>query len=121
MAPESDRQLGLVLGLVGGGLILIDGLLAGVDGTILLLIGNGHRALGLWEHSILLLLVGALIVFFTFLGRFRGADRSLASGAVLVVLVVAGWLVLGLTSGLLSLIGSLLALVAGVLFLVSAR
>jgi fermentation-respiration switch protein FrsA (DUF1100 family) len=111
----------MILGLLGAGLVVLDGVLNAVGGTILVLLGHGLRARGFWEHSVLLLVVGALMGFFALLGRSRGSDRSLTSGAVLIVLVIAGWLVLGLTGELLALLGSVLVLVAGVLFLLSGR
>jgi hypothetical protein len=40
---------------------------------------------------------------------------------VLLVLVVVGWLELGLGSGLFALLGAVLALVGGVVFLASGR
>jgi len=120
-SADGDRRLGMVLGLLGAGLILLDGILEAVGGVIFLAIGRGMRALGFWEQSVLFLVVGCLLGFFALLGRSRGSDRSLTSGAVLVVVVIAGWLVLGLSSGILALVGSVFALVAGVLFLLSGR
>jgi hypothetical protein len=121
MAAESDRRLGMILGLLGAALIVLDGVLRAIGGVISLAVGRGYYALGLWEGAVLFLVVGFLMGFFALLGRSRGSDRSLTSGAVLIVLVIAGWLVLGLTNGILALLGSLLVLIAGVLFLVSGR
>ncbi|MGD0249878.1 MAG: hypothetical protein ABSB97_03170 [Thermoplasmata archaeon] len=111
----------MILGLLGAALIVLDGVLDAVGGAIFLVVGHGLLARGFWERSVLFLVVGCLMGFFALLGRSRGSDRSLTSGAVLVVLVVAGWLVLGLSSGVLALLGSVLVLVAGVLFLLSGR
>jgi hypothetical protein len=121
MPAESDRRLGMILGLLGAALIVLDGVLRAIAGTIILVIGSQGHALGLWAQAILLLVVGFLMGFFALLGRSRGSDRSLTSGVVLVVLVIAGWLVLGLTNGILSLVGSLLVLVGGILFLFAGR
>ena len=121
MPAEPDRRLGMVLGLLGAGLIVLEGLLEGIGGVVFLAVGRSMRALGFLDHALLLVVVGLLMGFFAFLGRSRGSDRSLTAGAVLVVLVIAGWLVLGLASGILALLGSVFVLVAGILFLLSGR
>jgi len=56
---------------------------------------------------------------FSVYGRSRTADRSLAAGVILVVIALLGWLALGLTAGLAGLLGTLLVLIGGILFLVA--
>jgi hypothetical protein len=121
MTADADRRLGMVLGLLGAALIVLEGLLEAIGGVIFLAVGRTMRAFGFWDHALLLLVVGLLMGFFAVLGRSRDTDRSLPAGVVLVVLVVVGWLVLGVTSGVLALLGSILVLVAGILFLLSGR
>jgi hypothetical protein len=118
---ESDRRIGLLLGLLGAALIFLDGILDALGGVLFLAVGHGRLAIGLWEQSILFLVVGCIAGFFALIGRSRVADRSVTSGAVMVVLVIAGWIVLGLADGFLALVGSVLVLLAGVLYLVSNR
>lgn len=121
MSADSDRGLALIFGIIGALLIVVDGLLKVVGGAYYLALGRGPRALGVWESAVLFLVVGFLMGFFALVGRAGSGDRAVTSGAVLVVLVVAGWLVLGLTSGVLALLGSLLVLVSGVLYLLAGR
>ena len=121
MATGDDRRLGMIFGLLGGLLIVLDGLLRGISGAVLLAIGRSGAALGAWEHGILLIIGGLLLAFFAFYGRRGNRDRSLAAGVILIVLPILGWFVLGFGSGILSLVGAVLALIAGLLYLVSGR
>ncbi len=122
MSAEGDRRLGLVLGLLGAGLIVLDGLFDAVSG-VLFLATNGRvfHSTGFWGQAVLFLVTGFLMGFFAILGRSRGPEHSLTAGVVLVVLVLAGWFVLGLTAGVLPLLGSLLVLIAGILFLLAGQ
>lgn len=121
MTAESDRGLALIFGIIGAVLIVLDGLLKFAGGAYYLAIGHGDRAIGVWSQALLFLVVGFLMGFFALIGRSGTGDRAVTAGALLVVLVVAGWLVLGLTSGVLALLGSLLVLVSGVLYLLAGR
>ncbi len=121
MAGYQDRRIGFVIGLLGALLILVNGLLILLGGVVFLALGRGLRAVGAIDQGLLHVVFAVLAGFFLLLGRARGEDRTLAAGAVLVVLVVVGWVLLGLTSGLLPLLGSVLILVAGVLYLVAGR
>jgi hypothetical protein len=111
----------MVLGVAGALLLVLEGLVDLVSGVVFLALGHGFRALGAVEQSFLFLVAGLLIGFFAIVGRTRGEERSLVSGVVLIVLVVAGWLVLGFASGVLALLGSVLVLVGGILYVVASR
>ena len=111
----------MIFGLLGAALLVVDGLLRAVGGVVALAIGHPARAVGAWEGSVLFLVVGFLVAFFALIGRAGTGERGVASGVVLVVLAVVGWLLLGLGGGLLGVIGSLFVLIGGVLFLAAAR
>ncbi len=121
MSAEGDRRLGVLFGLLGTALIVVDGLVDIIGGAVFLALGRGLRAAGAFDQGLLYLVFGLLVGFFVVLGRSRGEDRSLAAGLVLVVLVIVGWLVLGTASGLLAVLGSVLVLIAGILYLVAGR
>ncbi len=121
MSGEGDRRIGWLLGLLGAALIFVEGVLDLIGGAISTALGRNLRPFGWFDHGVILLVFGILAGFFALLGRSRREDQGLAAGIVLVVLVVAGWLVLGLANGLLPVIGSLLVLVAGVLYLAASR
>ncbi|MGP8077514.1 MAG: hypothetical protein ACLQD8_01555 [Thermoplasmata archaeon] len=121
MAGRGDRTIGAAFGVLGAVLLVLEGLLDLLRGVYYLALGRGLRAFGPFDQSIVLIVVGAVVAIFAILGGARREERSLVSGAVLVVVALAGWLVLGFGSGVLSLLGSILVLIAGVVFLVSAR
>ncbi len=111
----------MVFGLVGGGLIALEGLVDLVRGVVYLAIGYGVRAFGPFDQALLFLVIGVVIAFFAAVGGRRDSDRAVLSGVVLIVIVLAGFLVLGFGSGVLVLLGALLALISGVAFVVVAR
>jgi hypothetical protein len=116
MSAAENRRMAMVLGLIGALLLLLEGGVDLVSGVVFFALGHGYSALGAVEQSFLFVIVGLMIGFFAVLGRSRGEDRSLLSGVVLIVLVVVGWLALGFTSGVLVLLGSVFALVGGIVF-----
>lgn len=121
MSAQENRQLAMVLGIVGALFLVLEGLVDLVSGVAFVAFGHGDRALGPVEQSFLLIITGLLIGFFAILGRSRGEDRSMVSGVILVVLVVVGWLALGFSSGVLALLGSVFVLVSGILYLFAAH
>lgn len=121
MADAGDRRVAAVLGVIGAVLIGLDGLIDVARGVLYLAIGRGARAFLPFDQGLVFLVVALLIGVFSVLGGVRREASAIVAGAVLVVLAVVGWLALGLGSGLLSVLGTILALVAGVVFLVSGR
>lgn len=121
MSAEGNRRWGMAFGLLGALLLILAGLLDLASGVILAALGSGPGAFGAWSSSFILLIVGLLVGFFSLLGRSRVRDRSFSAGLVLVVLAILGWLVLGLTVGVVPLLGSVFVLVGGVLFLAAGR
>jgi hypothetical protein len=121
MSSAGDRQLAMVLGIVGALLIVLEGLVDLVRGVVFVAFGHGYLGVSFVGQSVLFIVVGLLIGFFALIGRTRGGERSLAAGVILVVLAIVGWLALGFASGVLALLGSVFVLVSGILYLVEGR
>lgn len=115
-----DRRIGLVFGVLGSALIVLDGILRIIAGAILLAIGHTRNVVGTWDNAFLLIAVGLITGFFSLYGRSGPRDRGLAAGAILIVLSLVGWFALGFGHELLALLGAILILVGGILFLVSS-
>lgn len=120
MADWSDRAVGAVCGFLGAALLILDGLLDLVRGVIYLAIGRGLRAFGPFDQALVFIVIGGVVAVFTALGGVRRQSRAVAAGAVLVVVALAGWLVLGFGTGVLALLGSIFILIAGIVFLVTS-
>jgi len=121
LEPSSDRRIAAFLGLLGALLIGLEGLVDLVRSAIYLTVGSGVHAFLPFDQGVIFLFLGLLVGVFSFLGGMRGEGRATVAGAVLLVIVVLGWLALGLGSGLLAVLGAVLVLVAGVVFLASGR
>jgi hypothetical protein len=118
MAEITEQKLGYGLGLLGGALIALGGLVSLVVGTADLILGRPYGAIDAASNAVVLFVVGGLAMFFAWLAHHDWSTRPLTSGILLVVLAVVGWAIVGIDSSLLALIGSLLAFLAGVLFLI---
>lgn len=121
LTEAGDRRVAALLGLLGGVLIGLDGLLDLARGVFYLVVGHSGHALYPFDQGVVEIVVALLVVLFSLIGGIRRESRPIVAGAVLVVLVAVGWFALGLGSGLLAILGAVLALVAGVVFLVSGR
>jgi len=121
MASGELRSIGSLFGLLGALLLVLAGVVDFVGGFVFLALGYGGHALGAWDRSVVYIVIGLLFGFFAVVGRSGPNDRRVGAGAVLVVLALVGWLVLGFGGELLALLGTLFALLAGVLYLVSGR
>ena len=113
----SGRSTASFLGFVGGLLVALSGL-PGLVGN-LLRSGSGAGYLGLISSFILALIAVVLGVILMILARprlFWWGGRSLTTGIVLIVVAIVSWVILG--GGLLLLLGVLLAVLAGVIFVV---
>jgi hypothetical protein len=121
VSATGDRTLGAIFGLLGAALVALEGLLDLVRGVVYLAVGHGARSFAPFDQALLFLVLGAVIALFAGIGGLRRQDRSLTAGVVLVVIVIAGWLLLGFSSGVLVLLGSIFVLIAGVIFLVAGR
>ena len=118
MAEWTEQRLGYGFGLLGGALIALGGVVNLVAGTADLLLGRPIGAISAASAAVVLFVVGGLAILFAWLGRHDWAPRPFASGILLVVTAVVGWVVVGIDVNLLALVGSLFAFLAGVLFLI---
>jgi hypothetical protein len=120
MSAEGNRGIASIFGFLGAALLLLDSLILLVSGVFYLAVSHGARALGAFDSGIVLFVIGLVVAFFSVIGRRHTRDNSVVAGIVLVILALAGWLVLGLTSGVLALLGTVFVLIAGVVFLVAS-
>jgi hypothetical protein len=121
VGDAGDRKVGAVFGLLGAVLLALDGLLDLARGVLYLALGRGGHAFAPVDQGLILLVVGLIVGFFSVLGGLRPQARATVAGAVLVVIAIVGWLALGLGSDLFAILGTVLVLVAGVVFLVAGR
>jgi hypothetical protein len=118
MVELTERRLGFGFGLLGGVMILLGALVSVVVGTVDLVARHPYGALGAVSAALILAVVGGLALFFAYLGHREWSGRPLATGILLVVVAVIGWAVLGLAGNVITLIGVIFVLLAGVLFLI---
>jgi hypothetical protein len=116
-----DRNLGFLFGALGAIILIVVGVVDFFGGFVFLALGFGSTALATWARSVILVIVGIIMGLFAGIGRSGGNDRALSAGVILVVLAVVGWFGLGFAGGVLELLAALFALIAGVLYLLSAR
>jgi hypothetical protein len=118
---RSERPLGLLFGVLGSVLLVLDGIFDLFKGAFFLAVHRPGASFSAFDQSIIFIVVGLIAGFFAILGRSRWGEGSLAAGLILVVLAVVGWLVLGLASGVLAILAALCLLIGGILYLVAAR
>lgn len=118
MAELTETRVGFGLGLLGGALIALGGLVSLLLGAADLILGHPIGAINAASEAVVLFVLGGLALFFAWLSHRDWSTRPLASGVLLVVVAVIGWVVVGIGSSLLALIGSLFVFLAGVLYLV---
>jgi hypothetical protein len=115
-----ERRLAFAFGIIGAILLGVAALISLADVIGLALQGRPYdRISGDLAQFVLDVVLALLVVVFSAMGRPRFVGRPVASGVVLIVIAVAGWLVLGLADSLLGLVAGLFTLIAGVLFLTS--
>jgi hypothetical protein len=116
----STRSMGTALGIIGALLVLLGSVVTFILGVAFAVVdrsflqGVGSTGLALEQF-----VVGVLLLAFTGLSRSRGSDYHVAGGVVLVVVSLVGLVLLG--GGFLIVIGLILTLIAGILFVVPGR
>ena len=118
MTTITERGLAYGFGLLGGGLILLGSIITFALGAVDLALGHSLGAITSATLGLVLLVVGALVLFFAYLGHHDWSDRPLACGVLLVTLAVVGWAFLGLGANVVAVVGALFAFLAGILFLI---
>jgi hypothetical protein len=117
MAEVTEQRLGFGLGLLGGVLIGLGGIVSLLLGTADLILGHPIGALNAASEGVLLLVIGGLALLFSWLGHRSWSGHPITSGVMLILVAVIGWIVVGIGSSLLGLVGSLFVFLAGVLYL----
>ena len=122
--PEGrDRRIGLnmvqrnvvtILGALGA--ILVS--LGGIVGFLLSLGASGYGGriggtLSALLYGVVAVVLGSIILVFSGYTHYRGVERSVTGGIVLMVVAIVTWVVVG--GGVLIVLGSVLALLAGFL------
>jgi hypothetical protein len=118
MENATEREIGHLFGLIGGVLVLAGGLFATAYGVTDLVLGHAAAAAAALGGAVVLFVVGGLVLLFAHLANHGWEARPVASGVVLVVLALVDWAALGFGPNVLALVGGILALLAGVLYLV---
>lgn len=117
MANPTERNLAYGLGLIGGILVLAAALISAVVAAIDYAAGHPFPS-GPITAAVILFVLGGLVLFFAYLGQKAWRDRPIATGVVLVVLAAVTWAVVGLGVHVIALVGAILVLVAGILYLI---
>ncbi|MCI4327513.1 MAG: hypothetical protein L3K16_07785 [Thermoplasmata archaeon] len=111
-----SHGLARTFGYLGGILVLLGSVFTFFFGIVYAAVDRSLReGLGSTATALEQLVFGVLLLFFVALASSRSTDRATAGGVVLVVVSVIGLILIG--SGVLVLIGFVLTLVAGILFL----
>jgi hypothetical protein len=121
MASGGGRGLGFLFGVLGGVLIVVEGLIDLIRGAFFLAVGHPYLGLGALGASVLFVVLGLVFIMFAVLGSSRAPDRALASGVVMVVVALLGLLLLGFANGIIGLLGTVFVLIGGLLYLVAGR
>jgi hypothetical protein len=119
METTTERGIGHLFGLLGGLLIFVGGLVAGIVGIADLALGRTFGAGGAFGAAAVLLVVGAVAFLFAYLGEHSWKDRPVPTGVMLVVLAAVDWAALARGPSVLAIIGGILVLLAGVLYLIA--
>jgi len=121
MSGASDLRIASWFGLLGAALLFVQGIVDLLLGVISLAVKHPGPAFGVFDQGVILVVVGIIVAFFAAVGRLRGEGRSVVAGVVLIVLALVGWIALGFGSGILALLGSVLIVVSGVVYLLAGR
>jgi len=108
-----QRSLVTVLAALGGILVILGGILGfllslGPDGFG---VRSDDGALGALVWGVLAVILGAIILVFSGYTHYRGVERSLTGGVVLIVLGAVTWIIVG--EWALIAAGAFLTVVAG--------
>jgi hypothetical protein len=117
MSDLTEQKLGWGFGLLGGVLIVVGAVVSALVGTFDLAMGRFAGALDAGSVAILLLAVGALALFFSYLAHRAWSGKPIIAGILLVVIAAIGWGVTGFGGNVFALLGALFVFLAGLLFL----
>ncbi len=118
MSEMDEQRVAGILGYLAGALFLLGGLLAVLSGTVALVGGRVGGALDLWAESVLLLALGGITGFFTWLGRHDWSARPGTTGIMLTLVAVVGVVTLGFGANVLAVVATVLVFLTGALLLI---
>ncbi len=118
MADLTERRLGWGFGLLGAVLIVVGAIVSLVTMVADFALRSSNVAVAMGTTAVLLFVVGGLAGFFAYLGYKTWSDRPIVSGILLVVVAAIGWVVLGMGTNVIALVGALFVFLAGVLYLI---
>jgi hypothetical protein len=111
------RGLATGLGLIGAILVLLGSVVTFIVGAVFATVDHSFlQGVGSTVLALEQFVVGVLLLVFLGLTRSRGQDMHLAGAAILIVLSLVGLVILG--GGFLVVIGLILTLIAGILFVI---
>lgn len=119
MPNPSERRLGVVFGLLGAVLWIIEAILDLARSVYSVALGHGLAALGPFGEAALLVVLGLVVGILSTLGRARDTGRTFVIGAVLLALAIVGWFGLGFGGSLIALLGTVFVLIAGIVFVIA--
>ncbi len=111
-----------LLGLLGGVLVLLGVIIGGILGGVTSLItGNGRGFFDLLYNGLILLVLGVLILAFTAYARAHPPPDKAAGGIIVLIVSAIAWFFSGGVGFLvISTIGAILGILAGILFLLES-
>ncbi len=118
MENVTERGMGHLLGLIGGALLTVGGVVAAAIGVADLILGRTAGAMGAFSETAVLVVLGGLVLLFAYMGEHEWKDKPVVSGVLLVLLALISWGVTDLGANALALVGGILAIVAGALYLI---
>lgn len=118
MENLTERWLGHLLGLIGGALLTVGAVIAAAFGVADLILGHAASAMGASGETVVWVVLGGLVLLFAYLGEHDWKDKPVVSGVLLVLLALISWGVMALGVNALALVGGILAMVAGALYLI---
>jgi hypothetical protein len=119
MPEASDRRLGVVFGLLGAVLWIVEAILDLARTVYSVALGHGYAALSPFGEAVLLIVLGLVVALFSAIGRARSNGRNFVVGAVLLAIAIVGWFGLGFGGSLVALLGTVFVLIAGIVFIVA--
>ncbi len=121
MADHGGRGLGFLFGVLGGILVVVQGLIDLVRSAFYLAVGHPFVGLGWLGATVVLVILGLVFIAFAAYGASRTTDRALAAGVVLLVIALLGLVLLGFGNGIIGLLGTVFVIIAGLLYIVAGR
>ncbi|MGA7922538.1 MAG: hypothetical protein WCA77_00980 [Thermoplasmata archaeon] len=113
----NERSIAFFFGAIAGVLLLVGAFLNLVVGIALGASGHGFGGVA---FAVLEGIIGLVTLFFTFIAAAPRSNLAFGAGVVLIVLALIDYLLLDFERTILSLLGVVFTLIAGIFYLLSA-